>query len=196
MQLRIQELAIDLELTKTLHKELNETFYDFVKTETTPKFCNQDRLVSQSGERTITSGKRLLYSKVRNCHNLITEKVFFKFFMMNLSQFEENVAIDVAKNRCKSLCGTIVQPTHSGENADLLTFAKENGLSQVWLDMSDGVKEGTWITSEAQPVKYFNWIKGQPDGESGQNNAYLEVSESGRWRDIENTTKSYVVCQV
>ena len=72
LQAKIEDLAYELDLTKRMHNELNTTFYDFVKTEKESKFCNQESLTTISGERKLTSGKRLLFSKVpKRCNFII-----------------------------------------------------------------------------------------------------------------------------
>ncbi|CAF93060.1 unnamed protein product [Tetraodon nigroviridis] len=104
-----------------------------------------------------------------------------------------------ASEDCSNLGGVLGTPTSSNENDQLRDYLRQsvNPGEQVWLGVSDMVKEGAWVDITSTNITYKNWdtSNGQPDGGRSQNCAVLSGASNGKWLDENCKEEKASVCQ-
>ena len=68
----------------------------------------------------------------------------------------------------------------------------------VVLDANDVENEGNFTSSTGKSVEWFNWRKGEPNNQDGENHVEMYVSETalaGKWNDIPDWFAQDVVCE-
>lgn len=103
---------------------------------------------------------------------------------------------------CSNLGGVLGTPTSSKENDQLRDYIRQsiNPGEQVWLGVSDMVKEGAWVDHTGTNITYKNWDVSnsrspQPDGGQSQNCAVLSGASNGKWLDENCNEEKASVCQ-
>jgi hypothetical protein len=65
------------------------------------------------------------------------------------------------------------------------------------VDGSDEVNEGVWLQWNGEPMTYFNWMTGEPNSESGNEDCNSLRKEAGYKRnDASCLFKFKFICQV
>ena len=86
-----------------------------------------------------------------------------------------------ANKLCETLGGHLVTVSSQEENSFIVSLS--GGKKFVWLGgyASGSDRKWEWVTDEA--FSYTNWGSGEPNN-SGGNESYLHMVESGQWNDI------------
>lgn len=107
-----------------------------------------------------------------------------------------------ASEDCSNLGGVLGSPGSSSENQQLRDYLQQSlgPGEQVWLGLSDVLKEGTWVDHSGAGVTYTNWDRSsspspQPDGGPSQNCAVLSGASNGKWLDENCKEEKASVCQ-
>lgn len=103
---------------------------------------------------------------------------------------------------CSNLGGVLGSPGSGSENQQLRDYLQQSlgPGEQVWLGLSDVLKEGTWVDHSGAGVTYTNWDGSsgpspQPDGGPSQNCAVLSGASNGKWLDENCKEEKASVCQ-
>ena len=91
--------------------------------------------------------------------------------------------------------GELPAPRSSAENEWFVNKAKQLGLSNFWLGITDKGREGTWTSQHNVPQGYFNWAAGEPNNQGNQDCAQAGGSWPGfSWDDDFCTKKIHLLC--
>ena len=80
----------------------------------------------------------------------------YKFFPEQLSWTE-------ARTRCEALGGRLVIIDSAAENEFVARLIEAGGKVDAWIGITDEFEEGNWVSVDGQPLKFTNWIQGQPN---------------------------------
>ncbi|XP_021349426.1 C-type lectin lectoxin-Lio2-like [Mizuhopecten yessoensis] len=76
-------------------------------------------------------------------------------------------------------------------------FMQDQGLSSLWIGLTDQVTEGVWLDGEGNIMEYSSFAYGQPDnGGSNQHCALMRANYGYKWDDFICSHKTYVVCEM
>ncbi|MCX6921894.1 MAG: lectin-like protein [Verrucomicrobia bacterium] len=59
----------------------------------------------------------------------------------------------------------------------------DNSINNLWIGLSDEAQEGTWQWVSGEPVTYFDWGPGEPNGGTGENYVVLNWWNTKKWND-------------
>ena len=62
---------------------------------------------------------------------------------------------------------------------------------RIWLGIHDSEKEGIFVDTEGNPIKYEAWRDGEPNDLNGEDAAEIN---NGEWNDQSVNDKLYVPC--
>nr|XP_023023075.1 macrophage mannose receptor 1-like [Leptinotarsa decemlineata] len=101
-----------------------------------------------------------------------------------------------AKKLCSDMFMELAELRCEYENDDLYKLMSEKGTQPYWIGGKRKAGE-QWKWSNDEPITYFNWRKGEPNG--AKNSTYcLEVIISGKklvWNDNYCSSKRHFVCE-
>ncbi|MFM6471978.1 MAG: lectin-like protein, partial [Dolichospermum sp.] len=87
-----------------------------------------------------------------------------------------------AQAQAVTLGGNLVTVNDAAENQFLVnTFGGTEGL---WIGLTDEVTEGTFKWANGEAVTYTNWSPGEPNDLGGQDYAYINFLNPGKWDDV------------
>ena len=99
---------------------------------------------------------------------------------------------------CNKLGASLPLPKNQQEQDDLYAALQSFELpkSEVTLDGSDVVNEGTWVDSTGSNINYVNWNEKsrEPNGSTRENFLYMVLDWNGKWNDANGEGISSVVC--
>jgi hypothetical protein len=98
----------------------------------------------------------------------------------------ERMNWEAASLKCKALGGNLVTISDEAENAFV---AKLCGKLGTLIGLTDKEKEGVWKWQGEEPLKYKNWIQGQPDN-FGKNEKYVEMLPPSKGNGLASGTTS------
>lgn len=111
---------------------------------------------------------------------------------------ERELTLSEADQFCKA---------EGGKMAELDTAEKDQALfaelgpsvgsgDDVWIGLTDGASEGTWVSSEGAPLRFFEWRKGEPNnvGPKGEDCATWGPSD-GKWNDLPCDARAESICR-
>ena len=80
--------------------------------------------------------------------------------------FDQPMTWHTARKHCESLGGYLARVESESENAFVFDLAKKHTFRFIHIDGNDEEKEGVWVFSNGDEMKYQNWVKdlGKPDG--------------------------------
>ncbi|QYX30199.1 lectin-like protein [Sphaerospermopsis torques-reginae] len=86
-----------------------------------------------------------------------------------------------AQAQAVTLGGNLVTVNDAAENQFLVnTFGGSEGL---WIGLTDEVTEGTFKWANGEAVTYTNWAPGEPNDSGGQDYAWINFQNPGKWDD-------------
>ena len=102
--------------------------------------------------------------------------------------------VDEARSMCAKLGASVPLPRNEQEDADLYAAFQSLGLHKVTLGATDVNKEGLWVDSAGQMLRYTNWYPGEPNNLAGSYLQYLSVY-NGKWDDTGAENIASVICE-
>ena len=101
----------------------------------------------------------------------------------------------------QSLGGELVSVDDSSENQWIVsTFTSWNGTPRnLWIGLSDSMKEGFWQWDATQPSWYRNWARSEPTMNNGEDFVYISSQpisnevEIGQWMDSVEEPEGLVI---
>ena len=107
---------------------------------------------------------------------------------------------DVAVANCKIMGAKLAEPIDPQVDlaiANLVTF-KTGSHERYWLGINDREENNTWVyESSGEPVKYTNWLKGQPDHYRERNCVEVNYGKTKKkWNDARCRFKKRSVCEL
>ncbi|XP_035250903.1 tetranectin-like protein [Anguilla anguilla] len=102
-----------------------------------------------------------------------------------------------ANEDCIAQGGTLAIPRDLLENSDLRDYARRvsPGSRELWIGVTDIVKEGQYVDVNSVPVGFFNWdrSKKQPTGGKRESCVALSLPAQGKWHDeVCRSLKKYI----
>ena len=101
-----------------------------------------------------------------------------------------------AVSRCNNLGSKLPLPLTADEDTDLYAAIQSlYSLTSAWLDGTDQVDEGTWLTSVGNRITFFNWKNGIADNNNGVEH-YIQYHSKwdGLWNDHHGSHVAPIVC--
>ncbi|WP_430459642.1 lectin-like protein [Thalassolituus sp. LLYu03] len=137
----------------------------------------------------------------KNCSSATT----YRYLCRNGSNWALSLTSDAlddfstATNACAALGAgwVFAAPETYNENLQARALLNTEGVAAVWINATDAMREGVWVTNAAAIAQYPNWASGQPD--NGGVLAAAETSvvkgedcvvqaDDGFWSDISCTS--------
>ena len=101
-----------------------------------------------------------------------------------------------AKKFCEQQAGHLVRIESPQENAFIRQLVHTSAAADVWIDGTDELQEGVWLFSNGQPVKFTNWMPGEPSNtDEGEHYASLSRKSGWLWNDIGAGKRWSFVCE-
>ncbi len=98
--------------------------------------------------------------------------------------YDRQVAVSVAEKHCLSMGGHLVRIESKQEQAFVARHIKRYGRNEwYWIDGTDIIQEGTWLYSNNEAIKIFNWEKGEPSNVDGIEHWAAIRRSDGIWGD-------------
>ena len=101
-----------------------------------------------------------------------------------------------AVSRCNNLESKLPLPLNAQEDIDLYASLQNlYSLTSAWLDGTDQVDEGIWLTNDGSPITFFNWRNGIADNNNGVEH-YMQYHSKwdGLWNDHHGSHVGPIVC--
>ncbi|MEZ4474081.1 MAG: CotH kinase family protein [bacterium] len=95
---------------------------------------------------------------------------------------------------CARQGGTYGIPVSAEDREAIAAVATTLEFTQWWIGANDGGEDGRFVDLVGRTVADIPWTPGQPNGDSDQNCAAIDVSQGGTWLDEECLVPLPVVC--
>jgi hypothetical protein len=110
---------------------------------------------------------------------------------------------NLASDRCVELGMSLVKIDGPVEQSEIV--GKLSGTTDVWIGYSDATAEGQWRwmsgllgwlgTSSGTSYYYNNWSDNYPLSSADYDYAYMEMSDSGKWRNLYSGSSKRYICK-
>ncbi|XP_048749438.2 perlucin-like protein [Ostrea edulis] len=114
-------------------------------------------------------------------------------YMINKQSLSWSDAVE----SCRNLSAYLAEIDTKGENDFIQKMLKENNyFDQVWLGGTDKTNETTWIwIFSGSPLRFKNWMKGEPNDQSGREDCMEMYVKDGGWNDNGCSSSFLSVCE-
>ena len=110
---------------------------------------------------------------------------------------------DLASDRCVELGMSLIKIDGPVKQNDI--YRKLSGTTDAWIGYTDSASEGEWRwmsgylgwkgTSSGTSYYYNNWGSIYPRSTSNYDYAYIEMTDSGKWRNISSGVSKRYICE-